>query len=60
MHRCDTAEQKQRLGIGTSAAHALEIIAGETVLPAKKAEVFDTEGNLLTKKALLHIRDSEQ
>ena len=48
------------LEIATSAAHAIEIILGETVLPAKKAKVFDTDGNPLTKEALLRIRDSEQ
>ena len=48
------------LELGTSAAHALEIISGETMLPAKEAKVFDTDGNPLTKEALLRIRDSEQ
>jgi hypothetical protein len=48
------------LELGTSAAHALKIISGETVLPAKKAKVFNTDGSPLTKKALLQIRDSEQ
>jgi hypothetical protein len=48
------------LEIGTSATHAFEIISGETVLPAQKAKVFDTDGNPLTKEDLLQLRDSEK
>lgn len=48
------------LEIGTSVSHALEIISGETILPAKQTKVIDADGNPLTKNDLLRLRDSEQ
>jgi hypothetical protein len=47
------------LEISTSAAHALEILSGDTILPAKQAKVIGLDGQPLTKRDLLRIRDSE-
>jgi hypothetical protein len=47
------------LEISTSAAHALEILSGDTVLPAKQAKVIGLDGQPMTKRDLLRIRDSE-
>jgi hypothetical protein len=51
--------QRSILEISTSAAHALEILAGRTVLPAKQAKVIDPDGRPLTNRDLLRMRDSE-
>lgn len=48
------------LEIATSAAHALQILSGETVLPAKQAQVIDPDGKPLTKRDLLRLRDGER
>lgn len=47
------------LEISTSAAHALEIISGETILPSKDVTVIGLDGKRLTKKDLLWLRDQE-
>jgi len=47
------------LEISTSATHALEILAGDTILPAKQAKVIDLNGHPLSKRDLLQLRDKE-
>lgn len=51
---------KSTLEISTSAAHALGIISGETILPSQNVIVIGLDGKRLTKKDLVQMRDFEQ
>lgn len=47
------------LEITTTAAHALEIIDGTTVIPPAQTTVRDLEGNILTREQLLRLKAIE-
>ena len=51
--------QRTELELRTSAAHALETLDGQTILPSKDVKVFDSDGKRLGKPALTQQRETD-
>ncbi len=47
------------LEIKTTAEHALEIVSGQTLLPAKNVRVFDADNKELSKRDLTALARAE-
>lgn len=52
-------QKADNLEITTTASHALEILDGETIIPATQASVTDLEGQPLSRDQLLALKAQE-
>lgn len=62
-HACTVTVQlnaRATLEISTTADHALQIVRGETVIPAKHVKVFDLDNNPLTETDLARLAKDEK
>lgn len=48
------------LELTTSAAHAFEIVNGQTALPSLNAQVFDADGKRVNRGELIRIREADE